>query len=125
MRYVLHITRKSDSDGSETAVDADGRFEGGALILDYLSDGAENRLILSNDKMTHERFGEIGLKMEFDPTRSTLCAVNGCGLRGGFYVTTHLLKVKLSASGSRARCVYSGDDGVRTQITVSVRPLNR
>lgn len=122
MLYALRITRKSDAGNSRTEAKAEGRFEGGALILNYSSDGADNVLTLSANKITHERFGEIALKMEFDPSQPTSCRICGCGSQGGFEIITHELKVKLSLSGSRAKCVYSGGDGERTQISISVSP---
>ncbi len=122
MLYVLRITRKSGAGNSRTEAKSEGEFKDGALVLNYSSDGADNALTLTQNKITHERFGEIGLKMEFDLSQPTICTVSGCGSQGGFKIFTHELKVKLSASGSRARCVYSDEDGERTQISISVSP---
>ena len=120
MKYSLVITRTEGDDTSVTAVDAEGKFYDGVLVLHYIFDGAEYCLEIGDKEMSQLRTGAIKMFMRFAEGRTTV-AQFGDGVNGGeFPVFTRKLEVNFDGSDVTAECEFSyGEFGESVTLSVA------
>lgn len=124
MKYALLITQTADGESTVTAVDAEGKFYDGVLVLHYIFDGAEYCLEISDKEMSQLRTGAIKMFMRFSEGRTTVAqfgdGVNG----GGFPVFTRNLEVKFDGADCNVSCGFSyGEGGEEVNLSVSATVL--
>lgn len=124
MKYSLVITQTVGDETSVTAVDADGKFYDGVLILHYIFDGAEYCLEIGGKEMSQLRTGAIKMFMRFTEGRTTV-AQFGDGVNGGeFPIFTRKLEVKSDGADCNVSCEFSyGEGGEVTILSVSASVL--
>lgn len=124
MKYALLITQTADGESTVTAVDAEGKFYDGVLILHYIFDGAEYCLEIGGKEMSQLRTGAIKMFMHFSEGRTTV-AQFGDGVNGGeFPVFTRKLEVKFDGADCNVSCEFSyGEDGGTVNLSVSATVL--
>lgn len=124
MKYALLITQTADGESTVTAVDAEGKFYDGVLILHYIFDGAEYCLEIGGKEMSQLRTGAIKMFMRFSEGRTTV-AQFGDGINGGeFPVFTRKLEVKFDGADCNVSCEFSyGEGGEAVNLSVSATVL--
>lgn len=121
--YTLEITSKTDSGSNVVTVEGNGKIADGQLSLKYNFDGAEYSLNITEGNITHERRGDVSLRMEFAKDKKTLCTLEDKTGKGAFEICTEELEVKFSDGACKAVCVYSDDGGEsKTTLTVVAKP---
>lgn len=120
MKYSLLITQVAEGEKTVTAVDADGTFYDGVLILHYIFDGAEYCLEIGGNEMSQLRTGAIRMFMRFSEGLTTV-AQFGDGVNGGeFPVFTRKLEVRFDGADVKAECEFSyGECGEAITLSVS------
>lgn len=120
MKYSLVITRTAGEDEAVTAVDAEGKFYDGVLILHYIFDGAEYCLEIGDKEMFQLRTGAIKMFIRFAEGRTTV-AQFGDGVNGGeFPVFTRKLEVNFDGADCNVSCEFSyGEFGESVTLSVA------
>lgn len=119
MKYSLEIIQSVCGEESAVAVDAEGAFDGGVLILEYTFDCAKYVLEISEREMKQTRTGDIGLKMRFVMGETTRCVLSDGEQDGVFYVFTEEYQADFMDGKCTVNCLFSdGDSGDCTRIVV-------
>ena len=119
MKYSLKITQETGGESNVSLAEAEGKAVAGGVDFTYNFDGAEYRLLLTKDKMTHIRKGEIFLEMNFEMGKTTSCRISDGRNGGGFCIFTERLSVQFNGARILAECEFDdGADGEVTRITV-------
>ena len=125
MKYSLKITQDADGESNISFAEADGAVaKDGSAEFTYNFDGAEYRLLLSRDKMTHIRLGGIWLEMNFERGKKSVCRLSDGSNAGSFCIFTDVLCVQFNGAVVTAECTFSdGADGGDTRISVLATPV--
>lgn len=107
MKYSLKI---EDSGGQATPVCAEGKYLGGVLILEYVFEGADCVLKISEKSIVHTRLGEPQIKMSFAEGEKTFCEITALGKTGKYGVYTQKLKCKVTQNGCIAELAYADNE---------------
>lgn len=119
MKYSLKITQEANGESNISFAEAEGRAVAGGVEFTYDYDGAKYRLLLSEDKMTHIRLGDVSLEMHFEEGKSSVCRLSDGMNRGSFCIFTDKLSVQFNGERITAECSFSdGAGGEVTQISV-------
>ena len=124
MKYSLKITQTAGGESNVSLAEADGVRVDGGMLFTYRYDGADYRLTLTEEKMSHSRLGEVCLEMNFERGKPTVCTLSDGANRGSFRIFTDRLRVQFNGACAKAECVFSdGTGGDATHITVIAIPL--
>ena len=124
MKYGLKITQTAGGESNISLAEAEGVKVDGGMLFTYRYDGADYRLTLTEDKISHTRLGEVCLQMNFERGKATVCTLSDGANRGSFRIFTDLLRVQFNGACATAECVFSDcAGGEATRITVLATPL--
>lgn len=124
MKYSLKIAQEAGGESNLSFAQAEGKAMAGGVEFTYNFDGAEYRLLLLEDKMTHIRLGEVSLEMNFERGKRSVCKLSDGNNKGGFCIFTDRLSVQFNGTTVTAECEFSdGEGGEVTRITVFATPV--
>ncbi|MDE6691484.1 MAG: DUF1934 domain-containing protein [Clostridia bacterium] len=124
MKYSLIITQGTQGESNTVAVDAEGEFVGGKLILGYTFDGAEYKLEICENAMAQNRDGEVKLHMQFIDGKTTNAWLFEGQSGGAFPVCTKKLDVCFDGADCKVECEFSyGACGETVNLSVSASVL--
>ena len=124
MKYSLIITQIADGENAVTAVDADGIFEGGVLVLTYSYDGADYTLEIAPSEMAQTREGDIKLNTHFLEGQTTTARLFDGQSGGEFPVCTKKLQVQFDGEDCKVECEFSyGECGETITLSVAASVL--
>ena len=120
MKYSLKISQEAGGESNISFAEAEGRpTSDGGVEFFYDFDGAEYRLLLLKDKMTHTRLGDVSLEMNFVRGERSVCRISDGSNHGSFSIFTDELSVQFNGESVNCECVFSdGAGGEVTRIAV-------
>lgn len=124
MKYSLVITQTAEGESNTVAVDAEGVYENGTLVLNYQFDGAAYRLEIGQNAMSQTRGGDVNLSMFFAEGKTTAARLFDGTNGGEFPLYTHMLKVRSDGADCKAECEFSyGEGGEKIYLSVAASIL--